>query len=329
MGRALDTIAGQIDVVLGKRPRFLARVPPEAALVVMLGLLMAWFSIGSPYFLTVANLRNILIAVSVLGILAAPLTLLLVGRNFDLSVASAAAFSGMILALATRDYGLEIAIVLALLAGLGVGLLNGFLVAGVGINSIIATLGTLSIFRGLTKVMSNGQTIRMDQFFGLGSGEVIGVPAPVIVLAAVVIVFLFVMRSTVFGRTVYAIGGNPEAARLSGIRVERFVFLSFALSGLLAALAGLILTSQLRAASPIAGEALTLTTVAAVILGGTSLAGGRGTIIGTVLGVLILGTVNNGLTILNISAFWQEVARGIILVLAVGIDQIRLRLARR
>lgn len=315
----------------GDRPTagIVSQIPTELVLLVFLGALVLWFSLNSPFFLAFGNVRNILLSVAVLGVLAMPSTLLLVSGNFDLSVASNAAFAGTLFALFGADNGYGVAAIgIALAAGLGVGVLNGVLVAGARINSIITTLGTLAVFRGLAKLLSNGQTIRLDGFAALGSGSTLGVPNPVIVLAVVFAAFYVIMRFTVFGRGVYAIGSSPQAARLAGIRSQRNLFVAFAVTGLLAGLAGLILTSQLRAASPIAGLGLELSVVAAVILGGASLSGGRGTVVGTLLGVLILGTLNNGLTITNISSFWQEVVSGAVLILAVGLDQLRLRLGR-
>lgn len=316
------------DTLATPRARLVSRIPPELILLGFLGALIVWFTMNSPFFLAFGNIRNILLSVAVLGILAMPSTLLLVSGNFDLSVASNAAFSGMLFALVSANSGYGVGIVVALVAGLGIGVLNGFLVSKVGINSIITTLGTLAIFRGLAKLLSNGQTVRVSGFEALGSGSIVGIPIPVIALGFVFAAFYLLMRYTVFGRSVYAIGSSPQAARLSGIRSQRNLFIVFAITGLLAGVAGLILTSQLRAASPIAGLGLELAVVAAVILGGASLAGGRGTVVGTLLGVLILGTLNNGLTITNISSFWQEAVGGIVLILAVGLDQLRLRLGK-
>lgn len=310
------------------RQSLFARVPPQVMLLVFLAALLVYFSSASDFFLAFGNLKNILIAVAVLGILAAPSTMLLVAGNVDLSVASVAAFAGMAVAMASN--GGEGSLLMGVLAGLGAGLLagviNGLIVTGIGINSLITTLGGLSIYRGITKLMSNGQTVRVSGFSPLGSGSILGVPVPVIIFIIVAAVFAFVMRYTTFGRNVYAIGANPEAARLAGIRTSRQLFYVFALTGLMAGLAGLVLTGQLQAASPVSGLGLELSVVAAVILGGASLAGGRGTIAGTVLGILILGTLNNGMTILNVSSFWQEIARGAVLILAVGFDQVRIRL---
>lgn len=314
--------------VRAPRASLVSRIPPELILLVFLGALVVWFTVNSPFFFAVGNIRNILLSVAVLGILAMPSTLLLVSGNFDLSVASNAAFSGMLFALVSADHGYGVGIAAGLLGGLGIGVLNGFLVSKVGINSIITTLGTLAIFRGFAKLLSNGQTVRVSGFEVLGSGSLLGIPIPVITLALVFGIFYLLMRYTVFGRSIYAIGSSPQAARLSGIRSQRNLFIVFVITGLLAGIAGLILTSQLRAASPIAGLGLELAVVAAVILGGASLAGGRGTVVGTLLGVLILGTLNNGLTITNISSFWQESVGGIVLILAVGLDQLRLRLGK-
>jgi ribose transport system permease protein len=310
----------------GTWSRRLGAVPQEGGLLVFLVVLAAWFTWKSEFFLTGNNIRNILLSVSVLGILAAPSTLLLISGNFDLSIGSAAALCGVTFGLVAEPHGLVLAVLAAFGAGLLCGMVNGTLVAYFGISSLIVTLGTLSVFRGIAQLRSNGQTTRLDTFRWLGSGEVLGVPVQIGFFIIVVVIFGVVMRATTFGRSVFAIGSSQQAARLAGIRIRPTVFALFIVSGLLAALAGLILSSQLRAASPNTAAGLELSVVAAVILGGASLNGGRGTIAGTVLGVLILGTLNNGLTILSISSFWQEIARGFVLILAVGVDQIRLRL---
>jgi ribose transport system permease protein len=218
-------------------------------------------------------------------------------------------------------------VVAALALGLVLGAVNGFLVSWLNINSIITTLGTLSIFRGMAQLSSNGQTVRLEGFAELGSGATLGVPNGVLLMLIVAGIFYVLMRYTVYGRSIYAIGANDQAARLSGVNIRRNLFVVFVMTGLCAGGAGLILTSQLRAAAPIAGLGLELSVVAAVLLGGASLAGGRGTIIGTLLGVLILGTLDNGLTIISVSSFWQEIARGGVLIFAVGLDQLRIRFA--
>jgi ribose transport system permease protein len=308
----------------GRRtPSLLARLPAQLLLGLFLVALVVYFSVSSPYFLSVDNFRNILLSVAVLGVVAVPATLLMVSANVDLSVGSAAAFCGMLFAVVAEDHGLAFGVAAALAGGLLAGAVNGGLVALIGINSIITTLGMLSVLRGATKLLSNGQTVGIHGFRGLGSGSVIGVPTPVWIFALVAAAFVVLMRYTAFGRGIYALGANPHAARLVGIRPAPNLFVLFVISGGLAALAGLVLTSQLRAATPLSAEGLELSVVAAVLLGGASLTGGRGTVVGTLVGVLILGTLNNGLTILNVTSFWQEVARGGVLILAVGLDQLR------
>ncbi|MDO7881557.1 ABC transporter permease [Salinibacterium soli] len=302
------------------------RLPDTAALAVVLVALAIFFSTQSPFYLTPNNLLNILVNAAVIGIIAAPGTLLLVAGQFDLSVGSGAAFIGVVMAWSATQWGIPTAVLLALAAGLVIGMVNGFAVTVLGINALITTLATLAILRGLGQVIAGGQTLLLSGFGDLGNARpFLDIPVPVLILVAVVVVMALVMRFTVFGRSMYAIGANPVAARLAGIRTRTMIFGGFLLSGLAVSVGGLILVSQLGAASPNAAMGLELSVVTAVILGGASLAGGRGTILGTVLGVLILGTLNNGLTLMNIDSFWQDVARGVLLLAAVGFDQLRLR----
>jgi len=307
------------------RPR--RRLPETAALAVVLIALAIFFSTQSQFYLTPNNLLNILVSASVIGIIAAPGTLLLVAGQFDLSVGSGAAFIGVVMAWATAQWGVPTGVLLAIVAGLLIGTVNGFAVTVLGINALITTLATLAILRGLGQVLAGGQTLLLPGFNDLGNARpFLNIPVPVLVFAAVVIITALVMKFTVFGRSMYAIGANPIAARLAGIRTNTAIFGGFILSGVAVVIGGLILVSQLGAASPNAASGLELSVVTAVILGGASLAGGRGTIVGTILGVLILGTLNNGLTLMNINSFWQDVARGVLLLAAVGFDQLRLRL---
>jgi ribose transport system permease protein len=310
-------------------------VPELAALMAFFVAEVVFFSLKSPYFWHPLsangwdNWLNILTAVAVAGIIAAPATLLLVAGQFDLSVGSGTAFTGVMLAYMVAGHGLPVGlgVLLVLGVGLGIGLINGFFVTVVGVNALITTLGMLAVLRGLGKVVSGGQTLILGNFGALGTSRPFwNIPTPVLILAGIFVVFWFIMRYTVFGRSMYAIGANPVAARLTGIRSKRLIFVGFLLSGLCTALGGLILTSQLGAASPVASLGLELSVVTAVILGGASLAGGRGTIFGTILGLLIIGVLNNGLILLNVDPFWQEVAQGTLLIAAVSFDQLRIRL---
>lgn len=320
-------ISKQSNSSEGKSQSFVSRVSTEMMLIIFLAVVIGFFALRSEFFFALNNFRNILLAVSVLSVLAFPSTMLIISGNFDLSVASTAAFTGMVFAIVSEggEGSVVNGVLLALAAGIVVGSLNGFLVTVIRVNSLITTLGTLAIFRGLAKILSNGQTLRVAGFRFMGNATFLRVPVAVYIIIIVALILAFVLRRTVYGRNLYAIGANVEAARLVGIRNNLTVFMTFVLTGFLAGLGGLMLTSQLTAASPIAGLGLELSAVSAVILGGASLNGGRGTIIGTILGVAILGTMNNGMTLIGLSSFWQEVARGVILIAAVAFDQIRVR----
>jgi ribose transport system permease protein len=294
-------------------------------------LLFVGLSFASPYFLKPDNLINILVAVSVIGIIAIAMTMVIVSGGLDLSVGSVVALTGVAVAQLSHQMPIGLAVLVSIVVGICVGTFNGFAVTKIGINPLITTLGTLSIARGLAFVFSKGDTQSIDNeaFSFLGQGRLGPIPVQVIVLIVLALLAAWVMKATVFGRSVYAIGGNAQASRLAGLAVPRLQMAVYILSGLSAALGGMFLTSQLGAAAPDASTGIELSVIAAVILGGTSLSGGKGTIAGTMLGVLILGTLNNGLTLLNVSSYYQEIARGTVLLLAVALDQIRMRMASR
>lgn len=316
-------------------------VPETGALLVVLAALFVFFSISSEFFLNSENLINILQNVAVVGIIACPATLLLIAGQFDLSVGSGVGFAGMLMAVAALAPGtggvdlpfalnlqVSSAFIVAVLGTLVIGIINGFAVTVIGINALITTLGTLAIFRGLTKVLGDGQTIRIENFGQLGVERVLGIPLPVYIFIAAVVIFWFVLRYTVYGRSLYAIGASPSAARLAGIRTNRVIFIAFLLSALCVALAGLIRLSQVAGASVNSGLGIELSVVTAVVLGGASLSGGRGGLGGTVLAVLIVGVLANGLIQLNVPSFWIEVANGLLLLGAVTVDRLRVRLTK-
>jgi ribose transport system permease protein len=276
------------------------------------------------------NIINVLTAIAVTGIIAVPGTMLVIAGQVDLSVGSGAALCGVLMASVAQSQPIWVGVLAALAAGIVVGLINGLLVTVVGVNSLITTLGMLSALRGLTQVRAGGGTITLANFSALGTGRpFLNIPVPVLLLLAIIAIAIAVMRYTVFGRSVYATGSNPVAARLVGIRGNRAIVTAFVASGLAFALSGLVLDSQLSAASPQAATGLELTVVTAIVLGGASLSGGRGTIQGTLVGLLIIGVLNDGLTLLNVNSFYQEVASGVLLILAVSFDQLRHRLAGR
>ena len=216
----------------------------------------------------------------------------------------------------------------AVAVGVAAGLANGFLVTVVGVNALITTLGMLAVLSGLARVIADGLSVPVAGFSTLGTARPLGIPLPVIVLLAVFLMFSFLGRFTTFGRSVYAIGSNPKAARLAGIRTKQIVVGLFVLSGVACALAGLILTSMLGSASPTAAPAMELSVVTAIVLGGTTLSGGEGTVFGTLVGLLIVGFLNNGLIIQGVDPFWQYVAQGGLLIGAVSFDRLRVRVSR-
>lgn len=304
-------------------------LPEVAGLLVVLAGLVIFFSVSSPVFFTTINLLNMLTNLAVIGIMAVPGTILLIAGQVDLSVGSVAAMCGMVTAAVARETGdLWAGASVGLLVGLVIGLLNGFLVTVVGVNSLIVTLGGLATFFGIAQLIGNGQTILIQGFGYIGTARpFLDIPMPVIIFALVLVVGYVVLRFTVFGRHAYAIGANPVAARLVGIPARRVIFFAFAASSLAAALAGLLLVSQLGAAAPLNARGTELTVVTAIILGGASLSGGRGTILGTFIGLLIIQVVATGLTLLNVQSFWQDVATGILLITAVSFDRLRERLS--
>lgn len=310
----------------GRRGR---SAPELAALLIVLVALIIFFWIKSPFFMTSDNILNVLTAIAVTGIIAVPGTMLLIAGQVDLSVGSGAAFCGVMMATIAQSQAIVVGVLVAVGVGILIGLVNGILVTVFRVNALIATLGMLAVLRGLTEVRANGGTVTLANFSGLGTARpFLSIPVPVLLLIGIVIIAALVMRYTVFGRSLYATGSNPVAARLVGVRASKMIVLAFVASGLGVALSGLILDSQLSAASPNAATGLELTVVTAIVLGGASLAGGRGTIQGTVVGLLIIGVLNNGLTLLNVNSFYQQVASGALLIIAVSFDQLRLRLAK-
>jgi ribose transport system permease protein len=301
-------------------------VPELAALSIFLIALIVYFSFATEYFLGVENWINILSAVSVAGIIAVPGTMLLIAAQVDLSVGSAAAFTGTIAGIWINSSGVGLGIFYAIVIGVVIGVVNGWLITKVQVNALITTLGTLAILRGLSYIVGGGQTLMVPKLSYLGLlRPFFNLPLAVVVFVVICIAGVFVMKYTTFGRSLYVIGANPAAARLVGIRTPRVILICFVLSGVSTAFAGLILTSQLTAASPMAANGLELSVITAIVLGGASLNGGRGTISGTILGLLIIGVLNNGLVLLNVDTFWQQVARGTLLIIAVSFDQLRER----
>jgi L-arabinose transport system permease protein len=310
-----------VDRIGFRRVAQVDRVGVLIALVALVGYL--WRT--SPFFLTTNNFTNIGSSIAVLGIVAVASTLVIVGGGLDISTGSNVALAGVAAAKAMSwGWGPWGAIFAAVASGCLAGLLNGLLVARLGVNPLIATLGTLSIFRGLAFIASGGVAVAVPEatFVKIGTGRILGLPNPFIMLLVVLLLASVFLRMTTIGRNIYALGGNPEAARLAGINITRYKVGLYVTSGALAGLSAVVLTARLGSAQPLAGAGLELDAVAACVLGGVALAGGTGSIGGTVLGVVVLGVVNNGLSILQVDSFYQYLARGGVLVVAVVLDEL-------
>lgn len=311
--------------------------------VLVLLILLATFSILTPSFLTANNLSILAKHVSINAILAIGMTFAILAGGIDLSVGSVAGLAGMVagglltVGIGGHTTGMVGAVVVALAVSCGVGLLNGLLVSRIGVAPFIATLGTLYIARGAALLISNGKTFpnlsgatgASTGFSAIGQSFVLGVPLPVWLMIVIAALASAVALRTPFGRHVYAVGGNERAARLAGIRVDRVKLLTYCFSGLCAGLVGLIIASQLESAHPATGESFELNAIAAVVLGGTSLMGGRGSVRGSLIGAFVIGVLADGLVMLGVSEFWQIVIKGLVIVLAVTVDQVQTKVEAR
>jgi L-arabinose transport system permease protein len=283
-------------------------------------------------FFSAANIVGLLLSVAQIGMVACTMMLCLASRDFDLSVGSTIAFAGVLGAMVLERTGsVAAAIGGGLAAGALIGAGNGVLIAYLRVNALIATLATMLMVRGLAFIASQGQAVGIadESFFAFGDTVVLGLPLPIWMTAVCFLIFGVLLNHTVFGRNTLAIGGNPEAARLAGVRVERLRVWIFLLQGVVAALAGLILSARITSGQPNAATGFELDVISACVLGGVSLAGGKARIFGVVIGVLIMGTVENVMNLLNVDAFYQYLVRGLILLAAVLLDQLKTRGERR
>lgn len=304
--------------------------------LIVLVLLVLTFSALTPLFFTANNLAILSKHVALSAILAIGMTFTILTGGIDLSVGSVAGLSGIVAGcVITNGHGGTLAAILAAIGvALVVGLLNGFLIVRAGVAPFIATLGTLYIARGAALLSSSGRTFpnlasKSSAFAIIGQGSLLHIPIPVGLMLLLYIIAAFIALRTPLGRHIYAVGGNERAARLAGIEVSRVKVFTYLASAFCAALVGIIIASQLDAAHPATGESFELNAIAAVVLGGTSLSGGRGSITGSLLGAFVIGVLADGLVMLGISEFWQIVIKGAVIVLAVAIDQLQLRLQSR
>ncbi|SFF64929.1 ribose ABC transporter membrane protein [Halobacillus alkaliphilus] len=294
----------------------------------LIGLLLIMIILGfvSDSFFTLDNLLNLLRQVSINALIAFGMTFVILTGGIDLSVGSILAF-GSALTAGMLSSGMDplLAVFIGLLAGFAMGAFNGLVITKGKVAPFIATLATMTIFRGATLVYTDGRPITglSDSFTFemIGRGYVFGIPFPGVLMILIFFVLFLILHKTVFGRQVYSVGGNEEASILSGIKADRVKIWVYSLTGMLSVLAGIILTSRLNSAQPTAGSMYELDAIAAVVLGGTSLAGGRGLISGTLIGALIIGVLDNGLNLMNVSSFYQQIVKGGVILLAVLLDR--------
>lgn len=298
-------------------------------------LLAIVLSLSNEYFLTAGNISNVLLQTSINGILAIGMTFVILTRGIDLSVGSVVALTGIVSAsfattsatagIAGAPYTPWLAYPVGILVGIACGALVGVIVSRFSVPSFVATLGMLSAARGMTLIYGGGKPVPAltPDFRWIGTGDVFGIPMPVVLFAMVFMASWWILNRTRFGRYIYAVGGNPHAANTSGINVTRLRFAVYVISGGLAGLAGMVLTARTGSALPQAGIAYELDAIAAVVIGGTSLAGGVGRITGTLIGALIIGVMNNGLDLMGIQSYYQQVLKGALIVGAVMLDQKR------
>jgi len=298
----------------------------QARMFLVLVALIAVFSVSSPYFFNLKNLFAIGLTISVIGIVCIGQSLILLTGAFDLSVGGIAGLSGMVVGLLTKQYGnYWLWFCVGLGVGTLIGLVNGLLITKLKINALITTLSMMTILSGVVYLVSGGFAIgiNLPSFRFLGTTRVFGIPLPIIILVLLYAVFYVILKFSVFGRYVYSIGGNAEAARLSGINVDRMRILVYTLSGLLAGLGGIVLASRLGSAQVDAGSQYPINSIAACVLGGISIAGGEGVIWGSLIGVGIVGVLQSGLIMVGMPSYYQWIATGLVLLAAVYLDQLR------
>ncbi len=293
-------------------------------MLLVLAILFTGCALGVDNFLSWVNLRGLALSVSMTGMVACTMLFCLAAGDFDLSIGSVVACAGVIAAVVmNRTQSITLGVLSALLLGAVVGFTNGFIVAKLKINALITTLATMQIVRGCALIICGGTAvgIQLEPFFALGNSSILGLPTPVWITIACFVIFSLVLNRTVFGRDTLAVGGNAEAAHLAGIPVARVKMAIFTLQGIMAALAGIVLASKYTSGQPNALTAFELDVISACVLGGVSLTGGVGSMAFVIAGVLIMGIVQNAMNLLNVDSFYQYVARGGILLIAVLFDR--------
>ncbi len=304
----------------------MSRILRSYGIVFAFLIICAVMTILSPVFLTVTNIRNVVRQSSIFGVMAIGMTFVILTGGIDLSVGSVLAVAGAIAAgMLKGGAGMLPVVALALVIGIGCGLANGLIITIGRIAPFVVTLGMMSIARSLTLIYTKGYPISgfSGPFRFIGGGDVASIPFPIIVFALTVVIAWLILTQTRLGRYTYAIGGNEETVKLSGINSNRYKVIVYIISGITAAMSALILTSRLNSAEPVAGQGYELDVIAAVVIGGTSLSGGTGSVWGTLIGALLIGVINNGMNLLGISPYFQLLVKGLIIIGAVLLDRLR------
>ena len=290
--------------------------------VLILLVICVFATILSPSFLSVTNLFNVFKQITVAGIVGCGMTFVILTGGIDLSVGSILGLSGVLASGVLASTGnTAVAVAVSLTVGIACGAVNGFFVSVCGIPPFISTLGMMTLLRGVILVYTKGSPIKSDAYKFFGKGSIAGIPVPVIILIIVFLLAHYILTQTSYGRSVYAVGGNREAARLSGIRVKTSEFLVYTLNGLMCGMAGLILTARLGSAQSTSGTGIEMDAIAAVILGGTSLSGGVGFVLPTVVGAMIMGIIDNILTLMNVNPHATNIVKGAVILIAVLVDK--------
>ena len=298
------------------------------AVLVLLVAVFVYFSATANGFLTADNIKSLLTSVSVLWAAAIGMTFVILSGGFDLSIGAMVALAGVVFSSLYVDSGLPVAVAVLLTLVVGCvlgGAINGFLIGKGRLSFLVVTLGTLALYQGVLNLWSGGKTTAIFSTFldELAFGEFAGIPYSVWLMASTFLIAFYVLHSTYFGRDVYAVGGNPVAARLAGVRVARTLIIVYAIAGGMAALGGIIEVGRIGAASPLVGDAIIFEASAAVLLGGTRFSGGVGGVTGTAFGVLFLGTLQNGLSVSGVDPFWQQVITGAILIAVISLEKVQ------
>ena len=309
--------------------RFKSFLSDQIPLIVLV-LLCLVATLSSGRFLSYSNLTNVLLQGAVIAVVTIGMTYVVIGGGFDLSVGSVVALSGCIAAEVLLKYGVLASVVAGALSGVVVGVVNGLVIAKLRVSPFIATLGTMILVRGIVLLLTQGAPVAGDDGLGevfatLGSGSVLGLPILVWVAGVLAILFSWVLHRTAYGTRVFAVGGNREAAFLSGLPVQGITVSLYAICGLTAGIAGILLAARLQSGQPSAGEFYELTSIAAVVLGGAALQGGEGRLYKSMIGVLIMVILANALNLLEVDSYWQRVAIGIVIITAAAVDQLRHR----